>query len=338
MKFENVAIVGVAHVEAPQRITTDELEAPLRETYARFGLPARFLEPLTGVRARRFWDPGTLPSDAATLAARAVLEETGVDPRRIGLLINTSVSRDYLEPSVACFVHAKLGLSETCRNFDLANACLGFLDGMQVIGNLIERGQLDYGLIVDGESSRHVVECTVERLRQPSCDERTVREQLATLTVGSGAAAMVLSHARLAPSGHRFVGAVSLAATQHNQLCRGQADFGATDAKKLLEEGVALAKRTWTRAQAELGLSSESTDLLAMHQVSALNTQELARVLRLDLAKAPLIYPELGNVGPASIPIVLSKAVEQERLGAGDRVVLAGIGSGLNCTAAAVTW
>lgn len=338
MRFENVAIVGVAHVDAPHRITTDALEAPLRETYARVGLPPRFLEPLTGVRARRFWSPETLPSDAAALAGRKVLEQAGVGPERIGVLINTSVSRDYLEPSVACFVHSKLGLAETCLNFDVANACLGFLDGMQLVGNMIERGQIDYGLVVDGESSRHVVESTVERLRQPSCDERTVREQLATLTVGSGAAAMLLSHSRLAPGGHRFVGAVSLAATQHNQLCRGQADFGITDAKSLLEQGVLLAQRTWARAQQELGWSSESTDLIALHQVSALNTQEVARVLGLDLSKAPLIYPELGNVGPASIPIVLSKALEQERLGPGDRVVLAGIGSGLNCTAAAVTW
>ncbi len=338
MKFENVAIVGVAHVDAPHRVTTAELEAPLAETYARMGLPQRFLEPLTGVRARRFWDVGTMPSDAAALAAEKVIAQSNVNRNRIGFLVNTSVSRDYLEPSVACFVHHKLQLSETCHNFDIANACLGFLDGMQVVGNLIERGQIDYGLVVDGESSRNVVERTVDRLRQASCDERTLREQLATLTVGSGAAAMLLSHARLAPNGHRFVGAVSLADTQHNQLCRGQPDFGLTDAKRLLEHGVALAHRTWARAQTELTVTSESIDLLAMHQVSASNTQELARALKLDLFKAPLIYPELGNVGPASIPIVLSRAVESDRLAHGDRVILAGIGSGLNCSAALVNW
>lgn len=338
MRFENVAIVGVAHVDAPHRISTEELERPLQATYARLGLPGRFLEPLTGVRARRFWDPATAPSDAATLAARRLLDQTGVDRGRIGLLINTSVSRDYVEPSVACFVHANLGLSPRCHNFDVANACLGFLDGMQIVGNLIERGQLDYGLVVAGESSRYVVERTVERLRQPGCDERTLREQLATLTVGSGAAAMLLSHAGLAPSGHRFHGAVSQAATQHNQLCRGQVDCGLTDTKNLLEQGVRLAQQTWARAQPELGWTTEGVELFALHQVSALHTQELARALSLDLARAPLVYPELGNVGPASIPIALSKAVEAERLAPGDRVVLAGIGSGLNCTAAAVTW
>ena len=79
-------------------------------------------------------------------------------------------------------------------------------------------------------------------------------------------------------------------------------------------------------------------DLFALHQVSELHTQELARILGVSLNKAHLIYPELGNVGPASVPMVLSKAQEAEKLSSGDRVILAGIGSGLNCTAAAVAW
>jgi len=336
--FENVSIVGLAHVDAPHRISSEEIDAALAETYARLGLPARLLESLTGVRARRFWDPTTQPSDAATLAARQVIARTGIDAGRLGILVNTSVCRDYVEPSVACIVHGNLGLPERCLNFDVANACLGFLDGMSIVGNMIERGQVDYGLIVDAESSRHVVERTIERLRAPNCDQQMLRDQMATLTVGSGAAAMMLAHTRLAPGAHRFVGGMSLAATQHNQLCRGQLEVGITDTKNLLLHGVALAARTWTGAQAALGWPADTIDLFALHQVSELHTLELARTLGFDLAKAFLIYPELGNVGPASVPIALSKACEAERIAAGDRVILGGIGSGLNCTAAGVTW
>jgi 3-oxoacyl-[acyl-carrier-protein] synthase III len=254
------------------------------------------------------------------------------------VLINTSVCRDYLEPSVACFVHAALGLPETCLNFDVVNACLGFLDAMAIVGNMIERGQVQYGLVVDGESSRAVVEATVERLGAASCDEATLREQLPTLTVGSGAAAMVLAHAEVAPEGHRFLGGVSLAATRHNQLCRGEPDVGRTDAGGLLVHGVALADAVWRRAQAALGWDAEAVDCFALHQVSEGHTAELARTVGFDRAKAVLIYPELGNVGPASIPIALSTALAAERLAPGDRVVLGGIGSGLNCTAAGVIW
>ena len=62
-----------------------------------------------------------MPSAAATLAGRAVIEQTGVDPARIGVLVSTSVSRDYVEPSNSCFVHRNLGLGSTCLNFDLGN-------------------------------------------------------------------------------------------------------------------------------------------------------------------------------------------------------------------------
>ncbi len=338
MRFENVSIVCVGHVDAPQRISSADIEAELAGTLDRLGMPRDILQALTGVRARRFWEPGFLPSQAATLAAESALQKSGIDRAKIGILVNTSVCRDYVEPSVACFVHHNLGLGSACLNFDLANACLGFLDGMQVVGNMIERGQVDYGLVVDGEGSRFVVEQTIARLAQPSCDMAMFREQFATLTVGSGAAAMILAHSRLAPSGHAFLGGVSVAATEHNRLCVGQLDCGMTDSRNLLHHGVELAKRTWQKAQDALGWSTESVDSFALHQVSDAHTTTLASVLGFDRSKAYLIYPELGNVGPASVPIVLSKAEQAGTLRAGDRVVLAGIGSGLNATAAGVLW
>jgi len=338
MRFQGVNIIGLTHVDAPHRISTEEIDQTMAATYARLGMPARLLENLTGVRARRFWEPGTNPSDGATLAGRRLLEQTGVDPGRIGVLVNTSVCRDWVEPSVACFVHHNLGLPETCLNFDIGNACLGFLDGMCVVGNMIERGQIDYGLVVDGESSRHVLEQTLARLSHESCDDATLKLQLATLTVGSGAAAMLLGSDRVATTGHRFLGSVSLAQTQHNQLCRGQVDFGLTDTRGLMTQGVAIAARTWARAQETFGWSSDNVDLFALHQVSEMHTQGLARTIGFSLDRAPLIYPEFGNMGPASVPIVLSKAVEAEKVSSGDRIVLAGIGSGINCTAGAVVW
>ena len=81
-----------------------------------------------------------MPSDAATMAGRRALEASGVDPARIGLLVNTSVSRDFVEPSTASLVHANLKLPTTCGSFDLSNACLGFMDAIEFTGHLIERG------------------------------------------------------------------------------------------------------------------------------------------------------------------------------------------------------
>jgi 3-oxoacyl-[acyl-carrier-protein] synthase-3 len=72
--------------------------------------------------------------------------------------------------------------------------------------------------------------------------------------------------------------------------------------------------------------------------VSARHAEQLAANLEVDLEKALMIVGEFGNIGPASVPIVLSKAADLKRIRRGDRVVLAGIGSGLNCTVGEVIW
>ncbi len=338
MQFDNVSIVDVSAVDAPHRVTSAELETRLSRTMQRLKLAPNLLENLSGIVARRMWDIDTPPSAAATLAAQVVIERSGVDPNKIGVVINTSVCRDFIEPSVACIVHGQLGLASDCINFDLGNACLGFMSGMEVVGNMIERGQIDYGLVVDGENSRFVVDSTIARLSAPDVTEAMFRANFATLTLGSGGAAMLLARGDLAPSGHRFLGGVSAAATEHHGLCKGQVDGMITDTRALLIAGIQLAVQTYRRAGDSLGWTGDSLDELVLHQVSKAHTEKLAQALELDLAKVHRLYPEYGNVGPAAVPMVLAKAVEAGRINAGARVGMMGIGSGLNCAMAEIVW
>lgn len=338
MSFHNVTIVGLAHVDAPHRIPTLDLERRLTPMAARLGIRADLLSSLTGIVARRFWDAQTRPSDAATRAATRAIERSFVNREEIGVLINTSVCRDYIEPSTACLVHGNLGLSAHCQNFDVGNACLAFMDGVRIAGGMIERGEIEYGLVVDGESSRYVVEQTLRRLESPSCDMKTFRDHFATLTLGSGAAAMVLGRADRHPEGHRVLGSVSVAATKYNRLCQGQVDQMITDAGALLVAGLEVAAATWKKAVEVLGWSAEALDELVIHQVSSVHTMKLVDAFGFDMKKVLAIYPEHGNMGPASIPTVLSKSAEAGRLGRGARVALMGIGSGLNCSVMEVSW
>jgi len=84
----------------------------------RLGIREGLLEEISGIKSRRLWEEGTRVSDAATLAAEKAIEQSGVDRSGIGVLISTSVSRDFLEPSTACVVHSNLGLAPDCLNFD----------------------------------------------------------------------------------------------------------------------------------------------------------------------------------------------------------------------------
>ena len=93
MQFENVSIVDVTAIDAPHRVTSSELEARLNPTMRRLNMAPNLLENLSGIVARRMWDVETPPSTAATLAAREVIARAGIDPQKIGIVINTSVVR-----------------------------------------------------------------------------------------------------------------------------------------------------------------------------------------------------------------------------------------------------
>src|SRR5690606_6588586 len=97
-------------------------------------------------------------------AGEKALAEAGVDRGDVGLLINTSVTRKHLEPSVAVRIHHGMGLPTSAVNFDLANACLGFVNGMTLAAQLIDSGQARYAVVVDGEDADEVQEATIERL------------------------------------------------------------------------------------------------------------------------------------------------------------------------------
>lgn len=339
MRFENVSILGLGYVDAPHRITSAEIEDQLTPIMERYSLPTGMLESLTGIVARRFWDIGVQPSEVATMAAELALEDAGIDREKIGIIINTSVCKDYIEPSVASLVHGNLKLSPRAINFDVGNACLGFINGMQIIANMIELGQVDYGLVVDGEGSRHAIESTLNRMLDPQSDLRTFRNQFATLTLGSGAAAMVLCRTDLAPEqGHRILGSVSLAATQYNRLCLGQPDEMITDSKHLMAAGIELSVAMTNYMQTEWGKVPNDVDEVVMHQVSQPHTDKVIEAACLEESKVFRIYPEFGNVGPAGVPLVLGKSLQQGRIQPGDNVGLFGIGSGLNTMVMDVQW
>ena len=338
MRFQHVAIASVAHVDAPNRVSSADIVARLLPSMERLGVRTDLLEGVAGIDARRVWDEGMVPSDAAALAAEKVLAETGIPREKIGILVNTSVCRDFLEPSTASIVAGKLRLPENCQNFDVGNACLAFLNGMDIAAHMIERGDIEYAMIVDGECSRYITEQTIQRLSGPNVTADQFRDEFASLTLGSGGVAMVLANADLYPDGHRYLGSVSRSATQFSRLCSGNIDRMVTDTKTLLIEGLKLAGKTFGAAREMFGWAVGEIDEFVVHQVSRVHTEELVKVLGIDPRKVLTIFPEFGNIGPASLPTALSKLNESGRLVKGKRVALLGIGSGLNCSMAEVVW
>jgi 3-oxoacyl-[acyl-carrier-protein] synthase III len=334
-RFPNTAVLTVQIAEATRVVTSDSLDDALADTYRRVGLRPGLLERLAGIEQRRWWADGVTFVDGAAMAGAKAISESGVDPAAIGVMINTSVSRRYLEPSTAVAVHHALGLPRSCQNFDVTNACLGFVNGMELAAAMIESGLVEYALIVNGEDSRPVQERTVDRLNRPETTSRDVLSQFATLTLGSGAAAMVLGRADRHPEGHRLVGSVSRAGTEHHELCVGDNDMMRTDLKGLLDAGLALSTDLWADAAAEFDWAGGMSRYI-VHQVSKVHTAAMCDRFSIDPSLVPTTFPTRGNLGPASVPFTL--AVGQDSLVDGDRVLLMGIGSGLNASCLEIAW
>src|SRR6266849_14448 len=333
MRYATVCIESIGYELPKQVVTSAEIEARLSPLYDRLQLPYGRLELMSGIRERRFWDDGVNPSDAAAIAGRKALEQAGLSGHEIECLINCSVSRDFLEPATASVVHERLKISPQATIFDISNACLGMLNGMVTLGNMIALGQIKRGLLVAGENGKPLVDTTIRQLLvDPTMTRKKFKDAFASLTIGSGAAAIVMTHASASKSGHQLAGGIVRTDSEQNYLCRGSADTGldsssqpemATQSEVLLHRGCALAGRTWADFKQELGVA---------------HRRLLFETLKLDPA---IDYPTvefLGNMGSASLPITMALSIEAGHVKRAEKLALLGIGSGLNCMMLGVVW
>ncbi|MCA9082580.1 MAG: 3-oxoacyl-ACP synthase III [Planctomycetaceae bacterium] len=340
MRYENVFVESVVHNPPENVVTSEEIERRLEPVYKRLGLPAGRLELMTGIRERRFYDPGTLPGQVSIQTARMAVEQSGLDRKHFGALIHGSVCRDQMEPATAAGVHAGAELPEDSLVMDVSNACLGLLNGMVLIADMIELGRIEAGVVVGTETGRDLVEGTIDSLlMDDSLTRKSIKSAFASLTIGSGSAAIVLCHRRISQSGRQLLGGAFLSDTAAHHLCAGGVQAGVhgdsrprmeTDSEALLHAGVALAERTWQKTRQILNWSNHDVDRVFTHQVGRQHRTRLMEQLQLD---PHLDFPTVeifGNTGAAALPMALSMGLQQDPPPSGTNLALLGIGSGLN--------
>ena len=344
LDYSRVCLDTFGYELPPRVLTSQEIEDRLAPVYERLRLPQGRLELMSGIRERRLWPAGTRPSEAATLAGRKALEKGKRDPSTIECLIFTSVSRDMLEPATASFVHLGLGLSPGCLVFDISNACLGFLDGMMILANMIELGQVSNGLVVSGETAEELLESTLLHLVQDtSLSRKAFKPAFASLTIGSGAIALVMEVAGEKETRPRLVHGCWRANTAHSDLCHGNQQGGnmtlmQTNSEELLYRGVETAFLTWQVFTGRPGWSEGEIDRFFCHQVGSAHAKLLFERLELNGGKNFETLAILGNVGSVSAPITMAMAIEEGAFGPGQKAALLGIGSGINCMMLGVDW
>jgi len=353
MHYQNVCFESFGYTLPGEIVTSAEIEHRLAPLYQRLRLPEGRLELMTGIRERRFWERGALPSTNSVLSGEKAIRAAGIDREEIGVLIHASVCRDHLEPATACRVHHELGLREECVAYDVSNACLGLMNGALQIANMIELGQVRAGLVVGSEGSRELVETTINTLNEDTTLTRArIKLAVASLTIGSGSCAMLLTHRDISGTGNQLLSACVRAHSQHHALCHSGSDEAAahgmsplmeTDSETLMRQGIAAGKATFEEFSSPdfpggAGLRPGDIDRTVCHQVGAAHRKMMLESLGMPIENDYATLEWLGNTGSVALPMTMAHGLENGFIQPGHQVGMFGIGSGINCIMMVADW
>ncbi len=343
----HIAAIGVEI--APEIVTSDDIEALLEPLYKRLHIAPGQLAALTGIHQRRWWPEGYTVSQGALAASIDAIRKAGIRSRDIDVVIYAGVCRDDFEPASACHVASGIpGLNPRAMVYDVSNACLGVINGIMQVANMIELGQARCGLVTSCETAREITMIMVKKLLDTGSMD-FFRYGLATLTGGSGAAAVLVTSPDFVPDGRgRILGGAYRTAPRHHMLCRWSLEprnsdydvrpFMHTDSVGVLKHGVALAASTWQDFLETLEWKRENIDRVICHQVGSAHQKTVLETFGIDPAIDFPTYPNYGNIGTVSLPLTAALADEAGVLKRGDNVGFLGIGSGLNCMMLGIEW
>jgi 3-oxoacyl-[acyl-carrier-protein] synthase-3 len=289
----------------------------------------------TGIRTRRIVEPDQAASDLAVLAALAALQDAGLTPRDLDLIICATTTPDMLFPATACLIQDRIGASRAGA-FDLLAACSSFVYGVIIASQAIESHLAQHVLVVGAEALTKLVDWT----------DRTT-----CVLIGDGAGAVVMGPARngggvlatlvgadgsagdllkLPGGGGRLpMSAQVIARRQHRARMDGQAVFKL--AVRVVPDAIAEVAR-------RAGLQPDDIDWIVPHQANQRILEAVARAARLPFERIISTIERYGNTSSASVPISIWEAANDGRIKPGDRLILVAFGGGFSWAACAVTW
>ena len=305
-------IVGLGH-KLPDRVVSN---CPIAE---RIGVDADWIVRRTGIRERRYAAPGERTSELATAAARRALQDAGLKPADIDLVLVATMTPDELTPNTAPLVAEALGISAGA--YDVGAACTGWLAALSAAAAQVETGRAEAVLVIGAEILSRVID--------PG-DKRTA------MIFGDGAGAVVLSAA-----GEGSIGPVVLAsdgglgdaivAVHEDRIIRMDGHTTFNKAVKVLVEST-------QQACERAGVTLDEIDLFVYHQANGRILRSVGEKLGLADERVADYVGETGNTSAASLPLTLSLLREDGRLRPGQRIVLAAVGAGFTWGAGVVEW
>ncbi len=291
----------------------------------RFDIPVSWINDMVGVKERRVAEPGTQPSELALKAGRAAIENAGIDGRDIDLVIYCSIERDFSEPATAHLIQAELAPNASC--FDVANACHGIMNGIQIADAMIQSGGAETALLVTGEIPSMVTEYAIDAINK-SNDPADFHRWLGALTVGDAGGALILQRKSKPEEGFQKLSFHS--AGKYTDLCYYRRNADGIEGQMLMKEiSVKMVKMHGAHIRntyESLGWIPDDVDTLITHQVGRRPHLSLSRISSVPLSRATQTYEKFGNLTSTTIPVNLALFPPS----ANSKVLILGAGSGLS--------
>jgi len=321
-----VQIVGVG-AHAPNNVVRNEDLATL-------GCDPDWIVQRTGIIERRHAPDGIATSDMAAAAAEECIEDAGVDPADVDLVLLGTFTPDQLLPSTACFVQEKLGL--TAPAMDLHAACASFAYGLVTGAQFVATGSSKLVLVVGAD-----------------CNSRVVNPKDAGTypLFGDGAGAVLLAPGETnqgllgfafgadgsgADLLYREVGGTRKPFS-HDANGNGS-HFMKMDGRPVFKWAVRIVSQSIGEILEEARMSLDQIDTFIFHQANLRIIRSVIRDLGIDPRKVINNLQHYGNTSAGSIPLALNDAYREGRINRGDRILMSGFGAGLVWSTTLFQW
>lgn len=304
-------IVGTGSYLPPRVMSNDDFARRLETSDA-------WIRERTGIRERHIAEESQTSSDLALEAARNALAAAGVAAGDIDLIVVATSTPDYVFPSTACLLQAKLGVKGSAA-FDIQAVCSGFVYALATADSFIRSGSHRRALVVGAEVFSRILDWN---------DRGTC------VLFGDGAGAVVLC-ASQAPGVHASVlradgshaGMLSVPGNINRGAITGS-PFLQMDGQAVFKFAVRVLEESARETAAKAGLALGEVDWLIPHQANVRILEALARKLELPREKLVVTVDHHGNTSAASVPLALDEYVRAGRIRAGHRLMLQGVGGG----------
>ncbi|WKZ19653.1 MAG: beta-ketoacyl-ACP synthase III [Candidatus Jettenia sp. CY-1] len=289
----------------------------------------------TGIKERHIVENGVITSDLATQASIYAMEDAGVSPQDLDMIITSTITPDHIFPSTSCYIQQKLGATRAGA-FDILAACAGFIYALAIGESFVNSGAIKTALVVGAECLSKITDYT----NRSTCvlfgdgagaviiqKNPTKHEILSTRLAADGSQADVL----IMPGG----GSKNPASLESIQQRAHYIQFRGKEIFKLAINNIT---NLILETADENGLKLADIDLIIPHQSNLRIIEATMEKLGLPMEKAFVNIDKYGNTSSASIPIAINEARKEGRLKKGNIVMLVAFGGGLTWGSSIIRW